>query len=220
VKYKYIFLLGRPACGKSAVYRALEERILFSGQALSCERMDDFPKLMAKFQRDDALEREGQARIHSTRTDDGGYFPKGDVFNQILKEVNADVLSVDRPDHVIFIEFARPSYTEALQNFDRRILDNCLAVYIDVSFDLCWERNVARHTTAIAEGQEPDPWAEGGDDHMIHREAMEKLYLQDDQEPFVQHMKDQNIPVAVVNNEAQGEEHLNQQVQELFQTLF
>ena len=32
--------------------------------------------------------------------------------------------------------------------------------------------------------------------------------------------KDQNIPVLVVNNKADGEEHLKKQVEELFKNLF
>jgi hypothetical protein len=49
---------------------------------------------------------------------------------------------------------------------------------------------------------------------------METLYLYDDRDAFVQYMKDRNIPVFVVNNEADGEEHLEELVQELFKTLF
>jgi adenylate kinase family enzyme len=211
MKYKYAFLLGRPGCGKSALYRELEKRILESGQAKTFERVDDFPKLWAKLQGDDALEKEGIQRIYSKRTDDGGYLPNDSVFNDILKEVNSDVLRIDKPDHMIFLEFARSNYVEALQNFDKSILDNCVAIYMEVNFELCWARNVARHEAATAEG---------GDDHLVHREAMEKIYLYDDQDAFVQYMKDQNIPVLVVNNEADGEEHLRKQVGQLYKNLF
>ena len=33
MRYKYVFLLGRPGCGKSALHRALEQRILERRQA-------------------------------------------------------------------------------------------------------------------------------------------------------------------------------------------
>jgi adenylate kinase family enzyme len=212
MKYKYVFLLGRPGCGKSALYRELEMRILESGRAITFERVDDFPKLWAAVERDDALEKEGKERVYFKRFDDGELsLINGDLFNVILQEVNSDVLQIDKPDHMIFIEFARSNYVEALRSFDRSILDFCVVIYMEVSFDICWARNVARHEAAIAEG---------GDDHLVPRAEMEKRYLHDDQDAFVQYMKDQNIPVVVVNNEADGEEHLKRQVEELFKNLF
>jgi hypothetical protein len=219
MKYKYVFLLGRPACGKSAVYRELERRILSSGQALTCERVDDFPTVRTRFRGDDALQKKGRERLYSTRTEDGVYQPKEGVFDDILREVSADVLRIDEPEHVIFLEFARPSYVEALQNFDKSILDRCIAIYIEASFETCWARNVARYEATVAEGQ-MGIFAKGSDDHFLPRETMESIYLHDDRDAFVQHMGERNIPVAVINNEAQGEEHLNQQVEELFETLF
>jgi adenylate kinase family enzyme len=212
MEYKYVFILGRPGCGKSALYRELEQRLLAGGQAKTFERVDDFPKLWAKLLADDALEGKGQARIYSRRIADGDYrLTNYQLLDDILKEVNADVLQIDKPDHVIFLEFARPNYVAALQNFDQRILDNCIAIYMQVSFDICWARNVARHQAAIAAD---------GDDHLVPREAMEKIYLQDDQEVFVRYMQDRNIPVLMVNNETDGEEHLKRQVEELFEHLF
>jgi hypothetical protein len=49
MRYRYVFILGRPGCGKSALYRELEKRILNSGEAATCERVDDFPKIWATF---------------------------------------------------------------------------------------------------------------------------------------------------------------------------
>jgi adenylate kinase family enzyme len=216
MKYKYVFLLGRPGCGKSALYRELEQRILDSGQAKTVERVDDFPKVWARLLQDDAREEEGKERLFSKRIGDGNYIVTRDkvferIFDEILKEVNADVLEITKPDHVIFLEFARSSYVQAIQHFDQRILDNCIAIYMQVSFDTCWARNVARHEAAIAKD---------GDDHLVPRKEMEKRYLYDDQEAFVQYMQARHIPVAVVDNEAHGEEHLERQVEQLFDDLF
>jgi hypothetical protein len=115
-----------------------------------------------------------------------------------------------RPDHVIFVEFARSNYVEAIQNFDERILAQCIAIYMEVSFATCWARNVARYEKA---------GSADGDDHMVCRESMEALYPTDDQDAFVQYLKDRNIPVMVVNNEADGEEHLKRQVEVLLEDL-
>jgi hypothetical protein len=212
MKYKYVFLLGRAGCGKSALYRELEKRILESGEARTLERIDDFPKFWAAFKMDDALEKEGKERIYSLPTDDGDYVVTNNaIWNDVLKEVNSEVLRIDRPDHMVFVEFARPSYVEAIRLFDKSILDHCLVVFMEVSFDTCWARNVARHQAAIAEGS---------DDHLVSREEMERSFLCDDQEAFVQYLTDQNIPVSVVNNEPDGQEHLRRQVDELFERLF
>ena len=211
MKYKYVLLLGRPGCGKSALYRALEGRILESDQAKTIERVDDFPKVWAKFLADDAREKEGKERIYSRPTDDGDYLITNDgIWNELLQEVNADVLHINKPDHMVVIEFARTHYVEALQNFDKRILDHCIVIYMEVRFDICWARNVARHKAAVAKG---------GDDHLTSREEMERTFLYDDQDALVRYMQEQSIPFHVVNNEADGEEHLKQQVEALFQTL-
>jgi hypothetical protein len=212
MRYRYVFILGRAGCGKSALYRELEKRILKSGQARTLERVDDFPKFWTLFKRDDALEEEGKERIYSQPTDDGDYIVTSDaIWNDVLREVNLEVLQIDRPDHMVFIEFARSSYVEAIQLFDRSILDHCLVVFMEVSFDTCWARNLARHEAAIAEGT---------DDHLVSREEMERSFLHDDQEAFVQYLEDEDIPFSVVNNEADEEEHLRKQVEELFEDLF
>ena len=212
MKYKYVFLLGRPACGKSSLYHELEKRIRESGQAQAFQRVDDFPKLWARLKGDDALERDGKERIYSERSEDGAYLITDEnFFNDLLKEVNADVLGIDKPDHLIFIEFARPSYVEAIQNFDRRIIDRCLVIYMQVSFDISWERNVARHQAEMSQE---------GDDHFVYRETMEAIYRHDDRDAFVQYLTACDIPVTVVNNEADGKNHLQTLVKELFENLF
>lgn len=212
MKYKYVFLLGRPGCGKSALYRELETRLLERGEAQTFERVDDFPKVWAILQRDNALEKEGKERIYSQRTPDGGYIATDYSFlNRILPEVSSDVLQIDKPAHMIFIEFARPNYVESIQKFDRRILDHCLVVYMEVDFETCWARNVARGQAAIAEG---------GDDHVVGRKTMEEFFLYDDQDALVRYLQDRDIPVRVVNNEADGQEQLKRRVEELLEDLF
>jgi hypothetical protein len=212
MKYRYVFILGRAGCGKSALYRELERLTLESNQTTTSDRVDDFPIFWAKFLRDDALEEEGKARIYSRPTDDGDYIVTNDrIWRDALRELNTEVLADNRPNHMTFIEFARSSYVDAIQCFDRSILDNCLVVFIEVSFDTCWVRNLARHRLAIADG---------GDDHLVSREEMERSFLHDDQDALIQFLEDRNIPVVVVNNEADGEEHLREQVAELLRMLF
>ena len=98
-----------------------------------------------------------------------------------------------------------------MQSFDQSTLDHCIVIYMQVSFETCWARNVARHQAAVDKD---------GDDHLVPRESMEELYLHDDRDALIQHMKDQNIPVLLVNNAADGEEHLKKQVKKLLKNLF
>jgi adenylate kinase family enzyme len=211
MKHKYVFLLGRPGCGKSTIYRELERRILESGQAKTCERVDDFTKLWVAYEEDHAREREGKERLHSRWTDRGDCIMTLEYLSDVLKEVNDDLLKIGKQDHCVFIEFARPSYVEAIQSFDNCILENSLMIFMEVSFDTCWARNLARHEAAIAEG---------GDDHLTPPEAMEEYYLNDDQDAFVELMVERGVPVRVIDNEADGEERLLRQVRELFDDLF
>jgi len=194
----YIFLMGRPGCGKSEIYRRVADELKKRNLASDFMRVDDFPKLWAKFTGDDAAQKEGKPRRYSVKTSDGGYLVTNDgVWDEILKEVDADLKKLSRPGKVIFIEFARPNYVHSIiDNFSKEVLDNGLVIYIDCSFDTCWKRNVRRHEAAIAAG---------GDDHLVSRDEMEKTYLHDDRDELV---KNTRIPVVVVNNEQDGTEHL------------
>ncbi len=211
-KYRYVFVLGRPGCGKSALYRELEARLLGGIGASTVERVDDFPKLWARIMADDALEAEGRARIWSTITGEGDYeLTDLRLMDLILEEVNADLLAVDRSDHLVVVEFARPDYVGALQRFDKRILDKCLVIYLEVSFETCWARNVARHAASADEG---------GDDHWLNRATMERNYRHDGRDALLQYLEERGVPGVVVNNQADGEEHLRKQVERLYQEHF
>lgn len=207
-KYRFVFLLGRPGCGKSAVYRQIEKRVKEEGLADTFERVDDFPKLWNKFMVDNKLEEEGKSREYSQRTDDGGYLVTNDkVWDEILKEVNDDVKSKAKDGHLIFIEFSRPNNIHSLKNFSKEILDYAVAVYIDVDFDTCWKRNVARHEAALAEGT---------DDHLVSRDEMEKTYLKDDGVALV---KSEPIPVIRVDNQKEGEKNLLKESEKVIKKL-
>ncbi len=196
----YIFLMGRPGCGKSEIYRRVADELKNRKIASDFLRVDDFPKLWAKFTGDDAAEKNGHSRRYSKATDDGGYLVTNDgVWDEILKELDGDLKNLSRHGMVIFIEFSRPNYVHSiLKNFSDNVLNNGLVIYIDCSFEVCWQRNVRRHEAAIAAG---------GDDHLVSREEMEKTYLYDDRDELVKNAK---IPVVVVNNEKDGTGHLGE----------
>lgn len=212
MRYRYVFLLGRAGCGKSAVYRQLKKRLRESGLAKSFQRVDDFPKVWALIMEDDAREAEGEPRRFFTVIEEGDYAVIDDsFFDIVLQQVNREVLAIDRPDHMVFIEFARSDYIGAIQHFDPRILGSCLVVYVDVSFETCWARNLARHQAALELGT---------DDHFVPRGEMEKQYKVDDRDALMRYLKHSGIPRFVLDNEPEGEEHLVAQVDLLIEKLF
>lgn len=205
---KYIFLLGRPGCGKSAVYNQLIKRLQDESLAKEFPRVDDFPKLWAKFMGDDKREENGEERIYSRKTEDGGYKVTNDImWHELLQEVNQDIINMQKEDQVLFVEFSRDKYKDAFNNFSTEVLDKALALYIDVPFETCWERNVTRHEKAVAAGT---------DDHLVSKEEMEKTYKIDDGLFFAE---DAPLPVEVIDNSKQGEDHLNNQIENIVSIL-
>jgi shikimate kinase len=189
---KNIFLLGRPGCGKSELYRRFTQAFKDLGLARDFIRIDDFPKLWDIFSNDKSFKR-------CRPTEDGGYkVTDPEVWDDILKEVNTDVKKLSKPGRIIFIEFSRPNYVHSLKNFDKTILDNSLIVYIDCSFETCWMRNVRRHKAALAAGM---------DNHLVSREEMEKTYLHDDRDSLLEFGKESAIPVVTVKTDYEGTAH-------------
>ncbi|MDD5066219.1 MAG: hypothetical protein PHF84_04165 [bacterium] len=205
---QYIFLLGRPGCGKSAVYNQLIKRLKEEQLASDFPRVDDFPKLWAKFQADDKLEKEGKTRRYSRKTEDGGYKIINDsLWDELLKEVNVDIIKMAQKGRVLFVEFSRDSYQRAFANFSKDVLAQALALYIDVPFEICWERNVERHKKALAAGS---------DDHLVSKEEMEKTYKTDDAGKF---SRSAPCPVEVIDNSKSGTDFLNQQIETIIGLL-
>jgi tRNA uridine 5-carbamoylmethylation protein Kti12 len=185
-------VLGRPGCGKSELYRRLTPKLKKEGLAREFVRVDDFPKLWNIFVNDKNFKR-------CKPIEDGGYKvtdPK--VWDEILKEVNSDVKKLDKPGRIVFVEFSRPNYIHSLKNFDRKILNKSLIVYIDCSFETCWKRNVRRHKAALAAGV---------DNHLVSREEMEETYRHDDKNELIKFGEKLKIPIVVVNTDYEGMTH-------------
>ncbi|OGV54290.1 MAG: hypothetical protein A2X49_09480, partial [Lentisphaerae bacterium GWF2_52_8] len=181
-KAMYIFLLGRPGCGKSVVFKKITDKLKAAGVGENYIRVDDFPKLWHIFQTDKEWKR-------CRPTPDGGYkVTDNTVWDDLLVEVNKDLKELNKPGGVVFVEFSRPDYVHSLANFTPDIMENAAVLYIDCPFDICWARNVRRHEAAVAAG---------GDDHLVSREEMEKTYLNDDFEDL---KKKCSVPFISIEN--------------------
>ncbi|MCS7131510.1 MAG: ATP-binding protein, partial [Hadesarchaea archaeon] len=159
----YVFLLGRPGSGKSAVYRLMGERMLREGLAEEVMRLDDFPILKQIVDEDVEFKRH-------VRKEGGFEVTDLSMLDEVLKRMDGQLKELRRPGRVIFVEFSRNSYAHALQNFSRDVLVRSLVVYVYCPFEVCLRRNERR----FKEG------GKGLDDHIVPRDMMERYYRRDD----------------------------------------
>lgn len=174
-------MIGRPGCGKSAVYRILEEELWARGYRGELKRIDDFPILNHIFDTDVEYKR------HRLAPGGGVKVTDDTVWDDLAKGLNEQALKLQSPDKLLFIEFSRDNYIRAFKNFSPGILKNSLVVYIDAPFDVCWERNARRARKE-----------QGLDAHLVSREEMEKTYAKDDHEELPKHV---DAPILVVKND-------------------
>ena len=203
-----VFLLGTPGCGKSEVYRRLSARLVEEKVASEALRIDDYPKVRDCFAADDLEEQAGRPRRYSSRGKGGGWVVKdGELWDEVLRRVNADVLRERRENRAIFVEFARPDMVRSIaSNFDPEVRASSLLLYVFCPFDICWERNVKRHQAALAAGI---------DDHLVSREEMERTYLNDDHA----RLHTLGMPFLVVDNHIDGDGVLDFAIQEVVALL-
>ncbi|KUO40246.1 MAG: hypothetical protein AVW06_02680 [Hadesarchaea archaeon DG-33-1] len=194
--FSYIFLLGRPGCGKSAVYRLLVDRIRREKLVDAVMRIDDFPVLKEIAQQDKEFKKH-------VRAEGGFQITDRSIYDDVLKEINRRIKVLQKPSKLIFIEFSRSGYAQALKNFDREVLDQSLIVYIYCPYEVCLERNIRR----FKEG------AKDLDEHIVPRDLMEEYYRYDDYEELFLKSEDElqkqaQAPIVVVKNDAEGLERL------------
>jgi adenylate kinase family enzyme len=200
----FVFLLGRPGCGKSLIYRKLSEKLERIG--LKTVRIDDFPILK------ELLDRDTEFKRHYRK--EGGFVVTDfTLLDDVLKEINRKLKQEAAEGRVIFVEFARDRYLEALKNFDADVLRRSLLLYIYCPFDVCMQRNVRR-------------FKEGGgktlDDHIAPSDIMEKYYRYDDMEELYLRSEEElrsraPAELVVVRNEADDEARLDRELERVLE---
>lgn len=202
--FDYMFLLGRPGCGKSVVYDRLVERLRQEGLGEDFMRIDDFPILREIVKRDKDFKRHvpSEGEFHITDLS---------VYDDVLREINRRLKGLRRPGRVVSVEFARGSYSQALKFFDDEVMTRSLIVYIYCPFDICINRIERR-----SKGFSP----EALDAHMVPRKKMEELYRADDYEELFlksegELRKASPARIVAVKNDADGLEGLRGELEKV-----
>lgn len=162
IMLKYIFLLGRPGCGKSFVSNILTEKLRSGEVAEKFEKIDDFPVLKELLGKDKDLQKH-------IRKNGGFAITERSILNEALQIINQRLPQITLPKKIIFIEFARNNYKEALNNFSSEILKNSIILYIKTSFEICIKRNRERFKKK-----------KNINDHIVPPYIMESYYKTDD----------------------------------------
>lgn len=156
--FEHLFVLGRPAGGKSEFLDMLQklgddERARRMHVGRMCT-MDDFVWLWEKFEEDDIWEKVGKGRLHSKRSGYGYVLKGAALFSFLIAKLNHTIkfayLKDDAfyRDHTLIVEFSRGGeapYRPALSRFDPDIMKRAAIVYVEVSREESRRRNEARY---------------------------------------------------------------------------
>ncbi len=185
-RFENILLLGRPAAGKSEFIDCLKRvdenertRIFHIGKF---SQIDDFVWIWEKFLEDNMWEESGFERIYSHKEGDnyGLNEDAGRLFDLMLARFNKEVknISEENPNYyenqTLFIEFSRGgenAYAKAFKRLSKEILEKAAILYIKVSYEESWRRNIARYE----EKKKHSILA-----HMATKRVMEAFYRTDD----------------------------------------
>ena len=211
--FDVILLLGRPASGKS-------EFIDFMTHAPDADRardfhlapfdvVDDFPILWEKFEEDDLWEGLGHGRRYSKRSD-GNYAVTDDalwgfLIGMINRKASPAIARVALGRRTLIVEFSRggaTGYADALAGLSDEILSRAAILYVSVSFEESWRRNVARYDEKARDGILT---------HSVPREEMERTYGSDDWKALTEDVlsgfltvQGHRIPFATMGNEPES----------------
>jgi len=159
--FEHLFILGRPASGKSEfidfmknISDAEREKKYHIGKF---EEVDDFVWIWEKFMEDNIWEKAGCPRLYSKHymPANPGMAPEGvRLFHFCMHKFNDVIASqyLNHPefydDHTLLIEFSRGNhhtFKDAFETLAPEILKRAAILFIDVTREESWRRNVARY---------------------------------------------------------------------------
>jgi len=208
-QFKILFLIGRPAAGKSEIINYLKKMNIDSRQQnyyiADFDEIDDFPMLWAWFEEDEILEKMGRQRLH---TDKEGYFKELWFWDLLIRRMELEYTKKlhDTPhyedNHTVIIEFARGvehvGFQTAFKNFTPAILKKSAILYLSVSFKESLRKNRKRFNP-----DRPHSILE----HSLPDEKLTKMYKESDWEEFSSansnyiEINSVKVPYAVFENE-------------------
>lgn len=209
--FDVLLLLGRPASGKSEfidfmTHCPTEERAILYHIG-PFEVIDDFPVLWQLFEDDDLWEAQGRPRLHSRRCDGNYAVTDPGVWPFLIRKIDrAARARLDQAGTTTIIEFSRggPSgYADALPALSDDLLRRATVLYVSVSFEESWRRNIARYDDANRGGILT---------HSVPREEMQKTYGTDDwfdiaPDPVgVLDIRGVRVPYATMPNEPESKD--------------
>jgi hypothetical protein len=180
--FPYLLVLGRPASGKSEFI----DFMVHTPPAARAQRyaigefdvLDDFVFLWQHFLHDDEREKQGMPRRFSAPSEFGYVVASDDVWDVLVDDINnafaAKWASVQASERTLMVEFSRGrnhGYLRALSRLDPRLLHQGAVLYIQVSFEESWRRNLARYDEKRKSGILT---------HSVPRAEMERTYGEDD----------------------------------------
>ncbi len=208
-KFDVIFLLGRPAAGKSEIIdfllRLSDEDRKKEFHIGKIDEIDDFPMLWTWYEEDDILTNEfHKPRLHTT---ENGYFKYPYLWSLLIKKISLeyrkhirDIPSYLR-DYTTLVEFSRGKehggYREAFRYLSEDLLKRGSIIYVDVPFEESLRKNRKRR----------DPSRPGSIlHHSLTDEKLIRLYKEVDWNEFKGEnsefikIKGINVPYTVFEN--------------------
>ncbi len=206
--FNVLFLIGRPAAGKSEIIDFLKktpkEDLLSQFHMMDFEEIDDFPMLWTWYEEDDIINRMGHERLHTT---EDGYFKENWLWDLLIKRMEMEYnkklhdTAGFEENHTVIVEFARGrehgGFKNAFENFSKEFLEKVSVIYLNVSFEESLRKNRKRFNP-----ERPHSILE----HSLPDEKLKKLYGESDWEDFSSkdgqylHVHGIRIPYAVFEN--------------------
>ena len=212
-KFDHLIIIGRPAAGKSEfidfMKKVDDKERVEKYHIAHFEELDDFVWIWEKFMDDDLFESAGYDRVYSIHEDANyGLKPEcGHLFDMMLAKFNKEVKNyTENPEfyknNTLFVEFARggeTAYKNAFQRLSKELLKNAAILYLDVSFEESWRKNVARYEEKLKHSILA---------HMVPKDTMDHFYSDTDWHNYVDNKEsgyvevhDLKIPFVSMKNE-------------------